>query len=58
VVIGAFLGGRSGAEPPAQKKAGVAEHPQVFGHAGLLVDGSPGTAGLPFPQSSNALTYL
>jgi hypothetical protein len=31
-----------------QKKAGVVEHPEVFGHAGLLVNGPPGTAGLPF----------
>jgi hypothetical protein len=26
----------------------VAKHPLVFGHAGLLVDEPPGTAGLPF----------
>jgi hypothetical protein len=31
-----------------EKKAGVAEHPEVFRHAGLLVNGPPGTAGLPF----------
>jgi hypothetical protein len=29
------------------KKADVAEHPGVFDHVGLLVDGPPGTAGLP-----------
>jgi hypothetical protein len=26
----------------------VAKHLKVFGHAGLLVNGPPGTAGLPF----------
>jgi hypothetical protein len=31
-----------------KKKAGMAEHPEVFDHAGLLVNGPPGTAGLPF----------
>jgi len=31
-----------------QKKTGVVEHPQVFDHAGLLIDGPPGMAGLPF----------
>jgi hypothetical protein len=32
------------------KKADVAEHPGGgwFGHVGLLVNGPPGTAGLPF----------
>jgi hypothetical protein len=30
----------------------------VLGHAGLLVDESPGPAGLPFRQSSNALPHL
>jgi hypothetical protein len=30
------------------KKAGVAKHPEVFDHAGLLVNGPPGTAELPF----------
>ena len=28
------------------KKADVAEHPQVFGHVGLLVNEPPGAAGL------------
>ena len=31
-----------------QKKADVAEHPEVFDHVGLLVNGPPGMAGLPF----------
>ena len=31
-----------------RKKTGVAECPEAFDHAGLLVDGPPGTAGLPF----------
>jgi len=30
------------------KKAGVAEHPEVFGHVGLLASEPPGTAGLLF----------
>jgi hypothetical protein len=36
-----------------QKKAGVAEHPEVFGHAGLLANEPPGKAGLPFIKSSD-----
>jgi hypothetical protein len=31
-----------------EKKADVVEHPEVCDHVGLLVDGPPGTAGLPF----------
>jgi len=31
----------------AKKEADVAEHPRVLGHVGLLVNGPPGTAGLP-----------
>jgi hypothetical protein len=31
-----------------KKKTGVAEHPEVFDHAGLLVTEPPGTTGLPF----------
>jgi hypothetical protein len=31
-----------------QKKAGVAEHPKVLGHTGLLFDRPPGMAGLSF----------
>jgi hypothetical protein len=34
--------------PPEAKKTDVAEHLWVFDHVGLLVNGSPGTAGLPF----------
>ena len=30
------------------KKADVAEHPEVFDHVGLLVNEPPGQAGLPF----------
>ena len=30
------------------KKADVAEHPEVFGHVGLLINGPPSIAGLPF----------
>ena len=30
------------------KKADVAEHPEVFHHVGLLFNGSPVPAGLPF----------
>ncbi len=30
-----------------KKKAGMVEHPEVFDHAGLLVNGPPGKAGLP-----------
>ena len=32
----------------AKKKADVAERPAAFDHVGLLVNGPPGTAGLPF----------
>ena len=35
-----------------QKKADVAETPQDFDHAGLLFNQPPGTAGLPFNESS------
>ena len=31
-----------------EKKADAAEHPEMFGHVGLLVNGPPATAGLPF----------
>ncbi len=31
----------------AKKKADVAERPAAFDHVGLLVNGPPGTAGLP-----------
>ena len=33
---------------PRKKKAGVVEHPEVFDHAGLLINGPPGKAGVPF----------
>jgi len=32
----------------------VAEHPEAFDHAGLLVDWPPGTAGLPFMTSTDS----
>ena len=32
----------------AKKKAGVVEHPEVFNHAGLLVNGPPDAARLAF----------
>jgi hypothetical protein len=31
-----------------RKKADVAEHPEAFGHVGLLRNEPPGAAGLPF----------
>jgi hypothetical protein len=31
-----------------KKKTGVVEYPEVFDHAGLLVNEPPGKAGLPF----------
>ncbi len=47
-----FLLGAASREPnhtaASQKKADVVEHPQVFDHVGLLVNGPSGTAGLPF----------
>jgi hypothetical protein len=33
---------------PVPKKTDVAEHPEAFGHVGLLVNRPTGTAGLPF----------
>jgi hypothetical protein len=41
-------GGRDRSAPPLAKKADVVEYPEVFDHVGLLVNGSPGLAGLPF----------
>jgi hypothetical protein len=35
------------------KKADVTEHPEVFDHVGLLIDGPSSYAGLPFIQSSD-----
>ena len=44
----AFRGVRAAAPAPRTiKKAGVAERPEAFGHAGLLVDGPPGWTGVP-----------
>jgi hypothetical protein len=31
-----------------EKKTDVVEHPEVFDHVGLLVNGPPDTGGLPF----------
>ena len=41
--------------PPrrGKKKADVAEHPEGFDHVGILVNQPPGTAGLPFIESSD-----
>jgi hypothetical protein len=39
----------------AKKKAGVVEHPEVFDHAGLLVNGTTGNTGLPFIKSSDQI---
>jgi hypothetical protein len=47
LIIGPLPGGRRRATA-SEKKAGVVERPGVFDHAGILVDGPPGTAGLPF----------
>jgi hypothetical protein len=33
---------------PKRKKADVVENPKVFDHVGLLANGPPGTAGVPF----------
>jgi hypothetical protein len=41
-------GGCERLAPPKTKKADMAEHPKAFDHVGLLVNGLPGTAGLPF----------
>ena len=42
-----------GVDPSRSKKADVAEHPEAFLHVGLLIDGPPGAAGLPFFKSSD-----
>lgn len=39
--------------PASEKKADLADHLEVFGQVGLLFDGPPGPAGLPFIQSSD-----
>jgi hypothetical protein len=38
---------------PEQKKADVVEHRWVFDHVGLLCNGPPGSAGLPFIKPSD-----
>jgi hypothetical protein len=40
-------------EIEAAKKADVTEHTEVLDHIGLLVNGTPGRAGLPFKSSSD-----
>jgi len=35
-------------EKPSKKKTDVSEHPEVFEHVGLLVNGPPGMAELSF----------
>ncbi len=40
--------------PQAKKKADVVEHPEVFDHVGLLVNGPPGQPG--YPSSSHPTT--
>ncbi len=39
---------------PETQKTDVAEHPQVFDYAGLLVDRPPGAARLPFISSTDS----
>ena len=43
-----FRAGNHSMAPPENKKAAVAEHPEVFDHAGLLFNGRPSSPGLPF----------
>ena len=53
---GRGLGGAGARGPPraaADKKADPAAHLEVIGWVGLLFDGPPGLAGLPFIQSSD-----
>ena len=40
------------------KKADAAEYSEVFRHIGLLIDGPPGIAGLPFIQSSELVCLI
>jgi hypothetical protein len=42
------LGGRDCSESVQVEIADVMDHPRLFDHAGLLVNGPPGTPGLPF----------
>ena len=46
-------GDRGAAPRRREKKADLADHLEVSGQVGLLVDGPPGPAGLPFIQSSD-----
>jgi hypothetical protein len=46
--MGFFLPHGERVASPRTKKADVAEHPQVFHHVGLLINGPPGMAGLLF----------
>jgi hypothetical protein len=39
---------RLGSVTARNKKTDVVEHPEVFGHVGILINEPPGTAGLPF----------
>ena len=41
-------GDRGPSRAATSKKADMVEHPEVFDHAGLLVNEPPGIAGLPF----------
>jgi hypothetical protein len=40
-----------------KEKADVVDAPQGFDHVGLLLDGPPGPAGLPFIESSDECIY-
>jgi hypothetical protein len=41
-------------QKPRKQKAGVVEHPRMRDHTGLLFNGTPSIAGLPFVQSSDS----
>jgi hypothetical protein len=49
-LIISFVPSETGGLSQGQKKADVAEHPEVFNHVGLLVNGpsSKNSAGVPF----------
>ena len=57
IAVGSVRGHGHRSRATETKKADVAEHPEVFRHVGLLIDGPPGLAGLPFIQSSDVV-YL
>ena len=40
--------GATAVRAPSNKKADVLERPEVFQHAGLLINGPPGVSGVPF----------